>query len=479
MNTLQRLLSNAILSFVANILAKGSDTLLFIGLGRLLGPEQAGDFTLGKTYFTIAFTLSAWGLHELLIREVARHRDESGRYFVNYLTLRVVLTSVGYAGLLLVLNALLPYTPESKTVIKIVALAIFPEAILSICQSLFVAHERMTLPTLAALVNGGVKLGLGWLLLSRGAEVSVVAWVLPVGASCSLLVYIPGIFHLFRRLPQQASPRLDWRFSLEQLRNTPGFVAIGLFYMLDFQADTFLISLFLSQASIGWYGAAQTFMLGFWILAIAIRTALYPLMTRYQEVEPEKFIELYRKANKYLLIFILPTAAGITILAEPIILLVFEKAFLPAAAALQWSIWAAVFAFLNVPCTIMMLIFNRQRHTAWMAGTSMMLNIALNLWLMPRFGILGSAIARLAATFLLFLLTHLYVERHDVGANFLSLSLRPVIAVLLMSIVVWQLRSLSMMVAIFGGVFVYGIAVHFLGVFSAEDRNYLRRLINA
>ena len=152
MNTLQRLLSNTALAFLSNLIVKASNSLLFIFIGRLLGPNDAGAYNLGITYFTITFGLSAWGLHELLVREVAPKREESGRYLVNYLLIRLLFASMTYGLLLLALHSLLPYHAATKTIIQILALAVFPEAIFSLCQALFEAHERLLIPLIAAAV---------------------------------------------------------------------------------------------------------------------------------------------------------------------------------------------------------------------------------------------------------------------------------------------------------------------------------------
>ena len=59
MNALQRLLSNSILAFIANTVAKVSGSILFIMIGRQIGPAEAGVFNLGVTYYTILLGLWA------------------------------------------------------------------------------------------------------------------------------------------------------------------------------------------------------------------------------------------------------------------------------------------------------------------------------------------------------------------------------------------------------------------------------------
>ncbi|MFZ0547318.1 MAG: polysaccharide biosynthesis C-terminal domain-containing protein [Candidatus Promineifilaceae bacterium] len=476
MSSSRRLFSNTALAFTANIVVKIGNSLLFILIGRLLGPSDAGIFNLGVTYLTITLALSDWGLLELMIREVAPRREESGRYLINYLVMRLLLAVAAYIVLLALLRFLLPYQPQTKLIIRVLALAVFSEATFVLCQSLFIAHERLMTPTAAAAVNSGFKLIVGFWLLSQHSSVEMIVWVVPAGSFLSLLVFIPGLFRLFRRTPQKLASRLDLAFSLDQLRYTPGFIIISLFQTLDFQLDTFLISLILTEADIGLYGAAQTIVLGFWMMAAAIRTTLYPLMARALKENPEQLPIIYRRAHQYLLLAVLPIATGITLLARPIVHLVYGDAFGETIPTLQIMIWAVVFAFINVPNARLILVYNRQQTAGWMTGISMLVNVILNLWLIPRYGIAGAAVARTAATAVLFFQLYGYAQLSIHMENVLPLFTRPFLATLIMAAVVWPIRHLPLLWPIIAGIIVYGTAAYFLKAIPEEARRRLWQL---
>jgi O-antigen/teichoic acid export membrane protein len=476
MNTLQRLLSNTAFAFVSNVVIRASNSILFILIGRLLGPAESGTFSLGITFFTIVFGLSAWGLQELLVREVAPRRGESGRYLVNYLALRLFLTMLTYLALLAALRFWLPYGPETQQVILILTLAVFPEAIFGLCQSLFEAHEQLFVPAVAALVNSAIKLGGGFWLLRQGAAVTQVAWIIPLAGALSLLVFLPALPRLFRRAPQLVPARLDLSFGLAQFRQTSGFFAIHLFSVLDYQTDAFLISLLLTEADLGWYTAAQTILLGFSLMPVATRAALYPLMARYHYESPDKLALLHQKANQYVMALVLPIAAGVCLLAAPIIRLIFGPGFEPAVPALQWSIGALVFVFLNVPNARLLMVNNRQREASVITGISMVANVALNLWLIPLLGIVGAAVSRLVASFIFFLCIHLYVRERILRSSFWPLLPRPLLATLAMAAAVWPLRDLPLLLPIVVGAIVYAAAAYLLQVVPRGDLVYWQQL---
>jgi O-antigen/teichoic acid export membrane protein len=477
MNTLQRLLSNTALAFAANVVVKASTSILFILIGRILGPTDSGIFSLGTTFFTIVLGLSALGLHELLVREIAPRHEESAHYLVNYLGLRLVTTLIVYLALVLALRFVLPYSPETERVILILSLAAVPEAIYTICAALFEAHERLSVPTMAAVINSTVKILGGFWLLRGGAGVEAIAWLMVIAGMISLLVFPPALARLFRGTPQRIRPLPNLRFGWSQVRQTPGFFAIHLFSLLDYQTDAFLISLFLTETDLGYYSAALTITLAISLMTFAVRAAIYPVMARYAREAPDKLSLLYAKANQYLIALSLPIAAAVCLLAEPIIRLIFGEAFLPAVPALQISVWAAVFLLVNVPNARLLLVDNRQHAAAGLTGISMATNITANLILIPILGIVGAAIARVLASAAFFFSIHRYVQANILRQSLLPLLPRPLLATALMVAAMWPVRELTLPVPIAVGIAVYTLAAYFLRIVPAGDWVYWRQAV--
>ena len=103
MTTTRKVFNNFFLSFLSRLTAKAGDALLFIIIARLIGAEEAGVFRLAKSYMAVSLALSAWGLHDLLIRELATRQNEGQKYLANYLFIRFVLAAAGYGVVLLLL----------------------------------------------------------------------------------------------------------------------------------------------------------------------------------------------------------------------------------------------------------------------------------------------------------------------------------------------------------------------------------------
>jgi O-antigen/teichoic acid export membrane protein len=371
----------------------------------------------------------------------------------------------------------LPYGPETEQVILILSLAAIPEAISSISAALFEAHERLTVPTLAAIVNSAIKITGGFWLLRNGAGVIEIAWLMVAAGFISLLVFPPAISGLFRGIPDRTRALPDARFSWSQMRRTPGFFAIHLFSLLDYQTDAFLISLFLTETDLGYYSAALTVTLAISLMTFAVRAAIYPVMARYARAAPDKLALLFSKANQYLIALSLPIAAAVCLLAEPIITLIFGDAFTPAVPALQISVWAAVFLLVNVPSARLLLVDDRQHAAAGLTSISMTTNIVANLILIPKLGISGAALARVLSSAVFFLSIHLYVRKNILHSSLLPLLPRPLLATAIMVVAMWPVRDMVLPVPIAVGATVYAAAAYFLKLVPAGDLVYWQQVV--
>jgi O-antigen/teichoic acid export membrane protein len=98
----------------------------------------------------------------------------------------------------------------------------------------------------------------------------------------------------------------------------------------------------------------------------------------------------------------------------------------------------------------------------------------LNLWLIPRYGIIGAAVARATATAVLFLQLYGYAQLSIRMENILPLVFRPLLATLIMAAAVWPIRHLPLLWPIIIGIMVYGAAAYFLKAVPEEARRLLQ-----
>jgi O-antigen/teichoic acid export membrane protein len=474
MSTATRLFRNSALSFGTNVVTKAVNTVAFILIARLSQADQAGIFSLGTTYLVI-FSATAWGLDELMVRQVARNRQESGQYFGPFLSLRVLISLVAYALMYVFIQYGMRYSQATAYPILILGISLIPDSLGSVGQALLAAHERFEIPLIAGGLASVIKLSGAVLALFYGDGLPQVGWAWVAGSWAGAIITLWAAAWQAGRL--RLSMWLNRSFWTTNLRLALPFLTIGFLLTLEYQTDVIILSKVRGEAEVGWYGAVTTIVFALTMIAQSYRAAVYPLMVRYHKSDPDRLGHLYDLSMFYLGSLALPMAAGLTLLSQPIILTVYKSAFSNAILPLQIIAWYLVFNFLNIPNSRIMLVGDQQKRLTYFLLASMGLNILLNLILDPPLGAAGASLARVCSALVFFSINYDYIRRH-IHPHHLFQGLKTALAAtLVMAGVVWFVRSFSMWLAILAGMLVFiGTLIALRGV-TEEEKLWIGALL--
>jgi O-antigen/teichoic acid export membrane protein len=470
-----QLIKNTSLSISLNLVNKAANAIVFIIIARQAGVSQAGVFSLAITYILI-FTAFSIGMDELLIRQVARDRSMSSRYFGSFLFLRLVMSIGLYIILFVIVSYVFDYAPATKTIILIMGLSIIPEGLNYVGQALLTSHERFNIPVVAAGVSGVVKLGGIWLINLGGLDPIYIGWIWIVGSTFSAAINSSAALLISGTL--NTGDWFDLDFWTSQLKVGIPFLGIGALATLEYQTDVVILSAVRPETDLGWYGAATTIIFAMAIIPQAYRTAVYPMMVRYNADVSPSLDRIFDLSFTYLGMAALPIAVGITLLSRQIIDFVYGPDFFGAVLPLAVLSWALVFIFLNVPNSRLMLVKDRQSWALRFLLGSLSINIILNLILNPNLGATGAAIARLVAVIVFFVPNYWYVK-HNLHAHNIITSLgRVALAAIIMGFSVWITRDLGLWIAIFAGIFTYIAALIVLKALPGEEKRWMLETIH-
>jgi O-antigen/teichoic acid export membrane protein len=210
------------------------------------------------------------------------------------------------------------------------------------------------------------------------------------------------------------------------------FFFVTVFYTLDYQLDTVLLSLWQSETAVGIYGAATTVLFVLLFIPQSLREAIFPAMARLYPENLPALRKLYCTASRWLLAAALPIVVGGTLIARDLMTFVYQEAFYESGRVLQIMLWSLLLLFINVPNNRLLIVAGKQREVAWFTIISTSVNVLLNAWLIPRYSYVGAAVARLVSTSVFFILTYAYTYRHLLRFNLLHILARPVIAAVIM-----------------------------------------------
>lgn len=469
---MRRFLENYLSALSADAIQRLSAALIVVWVSRWLGVNEAGIYFLAVSFATLFGRLSYWGLDQLLTRDVAKEPERANEFMVNFLVVRAGLAGL-MVFLLYVAVGSLGYAPYTSRVILLVGLTILPDSLINVCQSVFMAHERMGYLALSSSLNGLIRVVAGVLALVWGFGLEGVA----VGLLLASVSTLTLLLYLIRTRLFHPTWKLDWGFSRRQLRAGFPFLLIGMFFVLENQLDVIFLSRLRNEHQVGLYGAANTVISALLLIPLAFQTAIFPVMSRLYTTAPDVLGRLYDQSFKYLLLAGLPIAVGVTALASDIVTLAFGEQFGPSTIVLQILVWSLFLIFLNVPNARLLVVSDRQRVIAMFLLTSLTINVILNLLLIPLWGAAGSAVARVISTSALFLVILTFVFRRVYRFNPLPMLPRPAIAVTTMLGSLMILRDWSVIALIPIGALVYFVVLAALGTFSSEELALWRRVM--
>ena len=443
--------------------------LVYILAARALGAAAYGDFTLGLTIATIFMALPAWGTGRYASILAAREPERTSAILAGSLGLTLLL-ALGYFPLVWLTSSLV--TP--RTAVAWVALLLGADLL---------TREYSILLRLLLRVHGGfldemvtVYAERGFMVVGALAVLLVdpspvrLAGALAAGRTAGAVVTTV----LFVRRVGAFSLRLE-RGLLRHLwsAGTPIAVrrAVG---QLNFRVDTLLLGVMRSASEVGWYGTVYTLMDGVVMLPSIVTGSLGPtLSANFAEGQRDVVARLYQRGLKYLLYVGIFLAAVFAVLADVVVADLYGSEYAPAAAALRILAVSVVFIFVRRHATEVLDNVDLRSATAWIFGAGLLMNVVLNLVLIPRYGYLGAATATVVSEGYLMGAMLWTLHRSAYVASFMRTLFAPAIAIVPPALLMWRLAD-SPFLAVTASAIAYLATLTLLGVWDETDRLALR-----
>lgn len=216
------------------------------------------------------------------------------------------------------------------------------------------------------------------------------------GLAAAALIYVGvGVVNVSFLLLAMArtvrfSLTLDWPLLAEQLRFGVKSYAQTVVMHLLLRLDVWMVKYYLGAAEMAFYSLALHATELVLEIPQAIGLVLYP---RLASLPAEEVHALTAQACRRMLAVTAPAALAMGMLGPLAVRLVYGRAYEPAGAPLPWAAVGVMAMSLFVILTRNFTSRNRQQVNSLVAVLALVTNVALNLTLIPRWGIRGAAMA--------------------------------------------------------------------------------------
>jgi len=238
-----------------------------------------------------------------------------------------------------------------------------------------------------------------------------------------------------------------------------------------------MLSIMKGDAVVGWYNAAYYLVQGFKPLQQMVMSALFPIMAFSYVSSKDALKRIFEKSFKFLFIIGLPMAVSITLLADKFIFLIYGPDFQNSIIALQILSWDVLLVFLYGCISFLLVSINRQHQMALFAGCTAVINIIMNLLLIPTYSYIGSAFATIIAESFLLVAYLLLSAKYFHLLPLHTIIIKPIIACSLMGVFVYYFHELHLMVLIPLAIVIYFSALFLIKGFSKDDISIMKSLM--
>ena len=474
MNTVQRIAKNTGVLLVSKVVSYVIGFFFIMYTARYLGAEGFGTLSFALAFTGIFGVFADLGLRQLTVREVARDKSLAGKYLGNIAVMKVILVIVTFGLIALFIN-LLGYPEQTIKVVYLVALSIIFSAFSGMFYSIFQAYEKMEYQSVGQILSSALMLSGALFAISQGFSVVGFASIYFL-VSAIVLGYAFAVCAWKFVLPKI---EVDWSFWKQSIKEAWPMGGMAVCIMIYFRIDAVMLSLMIDDTAVGLYSAAYRLSEISTIIPSMFMASVFPVLSRYHGDSMGSFVGAYGKSVKYLLYLALPMALIVTLLARPIVNLIFGNEFSGSVIALQILIWASAIMYVTMVQGTTIVTANRQMFSFKVTIVAALLNIILNYIVIPKYSYIGASAATVATEAFGLFVGIFFLNRWGYKLNMTRIYLPPILGLFTAGAVSIILINMNINVLIISMVVIviYGVIVYKMGI-TEDDKQLIRNIFN-
>lgn len=498
-------IKGAAVLLLANILVKIIGACFKIPLTYIIGESGMGLFSTSYTIYIMLFIVATAGLPVAISKMIAEsaaqnRRRETKKIFESSLILLGVIGVFGFVFLFFKAEALAAYTGrvEAAYAIRALAPAILFVSFMSAFRGFFQGHQDMVPTAVSEILEALGKLFMGLLLayifISKGIEHAAAGAVFGVSAGAFLGLLSLVVLYIIKRDRRdfkngvyESKRRIDiikqlFLISVPITIGASVFSITNVIDMLMIQRRL-LFAGFSSERALELWGSYSGYSVTLFnmipTLITCISISVVPAIAksfvtdRYHEAQ-----ETTAAGLKITILFALPCAVGIALLANPILNLIFKNT--NATSTLQILGYAVVFVSLVQVTTAILQATGKTWAPVWHMAAGGVSKVVVNYFLVgsPHFNINGAPIGSIVCYVLILALNIIKIKKTiGIKLNVVDAIVKPLVSVTAMGIVsVFSYylvngagRVLEAAIPIIAGALTYLILLFLLKAISEDD----------
>lgn len=362
-----------------------------VSVANYLNPSKNGILTGGVVYIYFFTAIATLGLDQYIVKELHQFPENRDQILGTSFWMKV-LASLGCIPLIWLAYHIYPAkgTPYSYVLIfSSIGLIQAFTVIDSYFQSQVQAKYIMQVQIIGTLLSAIIKLTFIYMHMSLIYFVYAYAF--------DFLLLSVGYYFTYQRKGRNI---FRWKYNSALAKKLLSYswplIISGIMVALYMKIDQLMLQNMVGLKVAGAYNTVSSLSEAWNFVPTVIISSLFPAILNARRDDPERYKKRIQHLYDLMVYLSVPVALVITF-ASPLIYKLYKPEYAFAAPVLSVHIWSGVFVFLGAASTQYLIAENFNKLTFIRTGFGAVVNIVLNLILIPRMGMMGAAIATLAA----------------------------------------------------------------------------------
>jgi len=366
-------------------------------LSSYLGPTRNGILSYPMTIVTFSMAIAALGLDGFVTRELINHPERKATLLGTAFWMRLL---AGFATLPLVYLAyeVITHFKHLNTPFTFVLIVAFTAVVqsLNIIESFFQAHVQakyiMYVQVAGNLISAAIKLSFVLMKLPLTYFVYALLFDAVIIAVGYVVVY------------HQSHNRItDWKFKMPiaayLFKKSWPLAFSAILVSIYMKIDQAMITSYLGEAQLGVYSTVVSLSESFYFLPVAVVTSVFPAIVYARKTDIDRYYKRLQNMYDLMVGISLSVAIFMTFASTYIYRIAFHNhpEFWPGATVLAVHVWAGIFVFLGSASGQYLIAEGYFKLSMLRTGVGALVNIVLNVFWIPKYGIIGAAYATLVA----------------------------------------------------------------------------------
>jgi len=385
--SLKKIANNSLWLFldkVGRILLKLVTSVL---IANYLGSDLFGSINYTLSLILILFSMSSLGLNGIAVKEmVGKSSEQISKIITNSFFLKSLASIVCLSLAIISIVLFIEDTLVSSFALILAFGYVFKS--FEVIDFWFQSNLRSKIAVISRFI--------AFLTISIIQLIAVWFQLDGVVIVCAMALeslIIAGFYVYFYLKEERFVFSIDWELCGRLLSKSWPLILSAFGSIIYLKSDQVMIEYFLDKKAVGVYAVAVQYSEIWYFIPNAIAISLFPvLLSKKNEALLDKLL-----TGSYSIMFVLSLVISIvtTIVGPYIIEILYKKEFWEAGYILTIHIWAGIFIFMRSIFSKWLLLSENYIHSLSTHLIGAIINVVLNLFLIPIYGIKGAAFATL------------------------------------------------------------------------------------